>query len=236
MGAATARHLAIQGFDIAVIGPDEPADRQSHAGVFASHYDEGRITRIFDPDPTWALLAQRSLQRYREIEQHSGIRFYSEVGHLMVGPADPAINNLISTSRSTMHQLGADYEVLESAELAARFPWFNAEPGTVGLYQPAQAGYISPRQLVKAQCAAARQAGATIIRATATRVQETDNAVTVHTDSGARYTTDRVLIAAGGFSNANQLLPRALDLKIYGRTVVFAEIAEQITTSAQTDL
>jgi sarcosine oxidase len=71
---------------VALIGPDEPADRWTHQGVFASHYDEGRITRILDADRIWALLAQRSIARYREIEARSGIPFYHEVGHLTVGP------------------------------------------------------------------------------------------------------------------------------------------------------
>lgn len=58
MGAAAARHLSAHSPNIALVGPDEPADRPSHGGVFGSHYDEGRITRILDPDRIWALLAQ----------------------------------------------------------------------------------------------------------------------------------------------------------------------------------
>jgi glycine/D-amino acid oxidase-like deaminating enzyme len=34
MGAAAARHLARRTDGVAVIGPDEPADRKSHSGVF----------------------------------------------------------------------------------------------------------------------------------------------------------------------------------------------------------
>ena len=45
MGAAAARHLSAHSSSIALIGPDEPPDRAAHAGVFGSHYDEGRITR-----------------------------------------------------------------------------------------------------------------------------------------------------------------------------------------------
>jgi glycine/D-amino acid oxidase-like deaminating enzyme len=69
MGAAAARHLAKATDGVAVIGPDEPTDKQSHDGVFASHYDEGRITRTIDPDRDWALLANRSIGRYAEIER-----------------------------------------------------------------------------------------------------------------------------------------------------------------------
>ena len=86
MGAAAARHLTAHSPGVALIGPDEPPGRAAHTGVFGSHYDEGRITRILDPDRIWALLAQRSIARYRDIEKHSGIAYYHEVGHLAVGP------------------------------------------------------------------------------------------------------------------------------------------------------
>jgi sarcosine oxidase len=75
MGASAARHLTAHSPGVALIGPDEPPDRAAHTGVFGSHYDEGRITRILDSDRIWALLAQRSIARYRDIEKHSGIAY-----------------------------------------------------------------------------------------------------------------------------------------------------------------
>ncbi|RYE68925.1 MAG: FAD-dependent oxidoreductase, partial [Rhizobiaceae bacterium] len=86
MGAAAARHLSKWTDGVALIGPGEPDDYQRHDGVFASHYDEARITRTIDQDPVWARLANRSIERYGEISSESGIDFYSEVGCLMVGP------------------------------------------------------------------------------------------------------------------------------------------------------
>ena len=86
MGAAAARYLALQGEGVAVIGPDEPKDWANHHGVFASHYDEARITRTIDSDPVWARLANRSIARYGQLAADSGINFYEEVGCLIVGP------------------------------------------------------------------------------------------------------------------------------------------------------
>src|SRR3546814_5595646 len=86
MGAAAARHLAQRVDGVALIGPGEPEDYRSHEGVFASHYDEARITRRFDADLLWATFAARSIERYREIEEGSGIRFYSEAACLFAGP------------------------------------------------------------------------------------------------------------------------------------------------------
>ena len=45
-------------FEIYCIGPDEhPIDDK--VDVYAAWYDEGRITRCSDPDPTWATLAKK---------------------------------------------------------------------------------------------------------------------------------------------------------------------------------
>jgi sarcosine oxidase len=57
IGAAAARHLATQEDGVAVVGPDEPSDRGNHDGVFASYYDEGRMTRMVDPFMQWAVTA-----------------------------------------------------------------------------------------------------------------------------------------------------------------------------------
>jgi glycine/D-amino acid oxidase-like deaminating enzyme len=53
-GAAATRHLSARGSRVVAVGPDEPADWKTHDGVFSSHYDQGRITRVIDADPIWA--------------------------------------------------------------------------------------------------------------------------------------------------------------------------------------
>ena len=60
IGSAAARHLATLGHDVTLIGPGEPADWGAHGGVFASHYDEGRITRGIEFTPFWAEVSRAS--------------------------------------------------------------------------------------------------------------------------------------------------------------------------------
>ena len=86
MGASAARHLSETGLHVAAVGPAEPLDWQAHDGVFASHYDEARITRIVDPDPVWSTLAARSIAAYGEIEERTGIPFHQRAGCLRVSP------------------------------------------------------------------------------------------------------------------------------------------------------
>jgi sarcosine oxidase len=119
MGAAAARHLARPGARIVLIGPDEPAEPRTRRGVFASHYDSGRITRTMDDDPDWALLARRSIARYADIKAESGMRFYAEVGCIVAVPdASEAIMRLLATCK----QVGAAAHLLDAAALRSAFP------------------------------------------------------------------------------------------------------------------
>ena len=76
IGSAAARYLAGESDAVALLGPPEPSDWENHDGVFSSHYDEGRITRIMDSNPHWAEFAHRSIDEYPNIEKESGIRFF----------------------------------------------------------------------------------------------------------------------------------------------------------------
>jgi sarcosine oxidase len=226
MGAAAARYLALQGDGVAVIGPDEPKDLANHEGVFASHYDEARITRTIDSNPVWARLANRSIARYGEIATESGVDFYSEVGCLIVGPKrggrDPYVGQVEAAARG----LGVSIEMLSDAELKARFRYFDFGTDCEGIYEEKSAGYVNPRRLVEAQCILAEKAGATVIRRTAVSVREEGGLAIVTADDGSIYSAERVLVAAGGFSINENLLPRPVDLKVYGRTVAFFEIED----------
>ncbi|MBB5278053.1 sarcosine oxidase [Rhizobium rosettiformans] len=227
MGAAAARYLALQGEGVAVIGPDEPTDWSNHHGVFASHYDEARITRTIDSDPIWARLANRSIARYGEIAAESGIDFYSEVGCLIVGPKRGGQDPYVGQVEAAAHQLGVSVEMLSDAALKSRFRYFDFGSDCEGVYEEKNAGYVNPRRLVEAQSLLAEKAGARVIRRTAVSVREEGGLAIVTTDDGAVYTAERVLVAAGGFSINENLLPRPLDLKVYGRTVAFFEIPDE---------
>ncbi|WP_349434899.1 FAD-binding oxidoreductase [Pararhizobium sp. A13] len=226
MGAAAARHLARSDAKIALIGPDEPEDWSSHGGVFSSHYDNGRITRTIDADPVWALLARRSIERYGEIANESGVDFYSEAGCLIAAPLPGGVDSYLENVISARDRLGVDALFVGEHDLADQFPWFRFPPGYGGVFEPRNAGHINPRELVRAQVVLAEKAGVTIIRSEVVSVEETGKAVAVRTVEGASFIGSRVLIAAGGFSISRQLLARPLDLVVKARTVLFAEVAE----------
>ncbi|MCR9074034.1 MAG: FAD-dependent oxidoreductase [Alphaproteobacteria bacterium] len=220
IGAAAARHLTRMGEEVALIAPEEPKDRQGHTGVFASHYDEGRITRILDPDAAWATTAARSIARYAEIEADSGIPFFSPAGFLYFKAAG---SDALAMYDSVGTSLGAQFDRLDTAGLRGRFPYLSFPDDTAGLHEHETAGYVSPRKLAAAQIEAARRGGATLVRSPAVRVTPVTGGVEVET-AEITLRGRRALVAAGGFTNAWGLVPKPLDLKVFARTVVLIRV------------
>jgi Glycine/D-amino acid oxidases (deaminating) len=227
LGSATAKYLAWHTDGVALIGPLEPANPSTHSGVFASHYDEARITRTIDPDPVWARLANRSIARYAEIAAESGVAFYAEAGCLMVGPKRGGHDPYIGRICAAAERLEVDAEILDAGTLAARFPYFRFGTSCEGVHEPANAGYVNPRRMVEAQAKLAEKAGVSMIAETVVSIRENGGTVVVETDAGASYEAERVLVAAGGFSIADKLLSRRLNLSVYARTVAFFEVAPE---------
>ncbi|WP_331371637.1 NAD(P)/FAD-dependent oxidoreductase [Sinorhizobium chiapasense] len=227
MGAAAARHLAVAGASVALIGPDEPEDWANHGGVFASHYDNARITRTIDEDPVWARLARRSIDRYPEIAGESGIDFYAEVGCLIAAQAPGGEFDYLEKVARARDRLGVEAPPISGDDLVRRFPWFRFPWGYGGIHERRGAGHINPRALVKAQTILAERSGARGIRSEVISVEEHSDHVAVATVDGQAVRAGRVLVAAGGFSLSNALLPRPIDLTVKARTVLFAEVGAE---------
>ena len=157
IGSAAARHLAEAGHSVALIGPGEPKDYAASTGPFASHYDEGRITRMIDPDPAWSHLAIRSIGKYADIEERSGIRFHSGSG-LVYSGADP------KADLAHALELGVDAREVTADEIAERFGIDMSSADKI-ILEAAPAGHINPRRMVAAQSRLTAAAGGTVVDA-----------------------------------------------------------------------
>jgi len=207
IGASAARHLSKAGYDVTLIGPGEPDNRASHDGVFGSHYDEGRITRLLDPHPVWEELAANSIARYAEIEAESGIRFFTEAGLLIGAPKNSEYVQKLQDVRDKNNINSAE---LSGTSLRSAFPFLSFDDDMIMLHQPQKAGHVSPRNLVAAQSEAARRHGATIIDAYARSIE--GRSVTTGSQT---FEFDRILVACGAFTNG--LLERPLALRPLAR-------------------
>jgi sarcosine oxidase len=224
-GAAATRHLSARGLHVAAIGPDEPVDWTTHDGVFASHYDQGRITRIIDADPVWAHLAQRSIAVYPELESQSGIAFHHRSGGVWMYPPIPEALARLEQSDAVGRTFGAEFDRLPDTDLVSRFPFLHVPPGAITLWERGPAGHVEPRAMVQAQLAIAGKQGATILRQTVTGYTRRSDVFEVTTDAGTRVRAAKLLIAAGAYTN--HLLARPLALELKARTVLLAEIDEK---------
>lgn len=224
IGAAATRYLSAAGLRVAGIGPGEPAHWQSHQGVFASHYDQGRITRIIDPDPIWGVLGKRSIEAYREIEAGSGVKFHYNATCLRVSPEPSAPGDTFWQAEQVGRDLDASFTVEREGEgLNEIFPFLRFPAGSLALWERGGAGYVNPRQLVQAQLTIARRQDAVIISETVTAFKTTAAGVAITTETGQTIHAQKVLIAAGAYSG--WLLGRPLDLRRKAVTVLLAELS-----------
>ncbi len=225
IGSAALRHLSGAGVKVGLIGPDEPDDWAQHEGVFASHYDQGRITRALDKDEVWGRLAKRSMARYGHIEAASGIRFHEPCGFLHVGPPPPSEDDKLARVEAVGRRLGIRFDRLDEASLQHRFPYLRFPPGYVGLYEQDGAGYVNPRALVRAQRAVARKQKAVLICDTARSARRVRGLFEVRTRGGATYQGHKLLVATGAFTNHFDLLERTLNLDVKAETVWLARVS-----------
>jgi sarcosine oxidase len=223
-GAAATRHLSARGLQVVAVGPDEPADPKNHDGVFSSHYDQARITRVIDADSVWAQLALRSIAVYPELETQSGIAFHHRSGGVWIYPQIPAAQARRQAADAVGRALGAEFQRLTDKEVMARVPFLQVPPGAIALWERGPAGYIDPRSMVRAQLAVAGKQGATVLRQTVTGYTRRNDVFEVTTDGGTRVQAAKLLIAAGAYTN--HVLARPLAMQFKARTVLLAEIDE----------
>ena len=227
IGSAAARYLAEMGQEIIAIGPAEPENLRNHRGVWASHYDQGRITRIVDEDPIWAQLAARSIDAYADLQERSGVHFHEAVGGLQLVRADETGAEKHRRRMDNARRFHAPVAEMDGDALRRNFPFLHFPADFVGVWETGKAGYVNPRSLVLAQLTALQQAGGELLRETAIHVHEEGDALTVTTDGGRTVLARRVLVAAGSFANChNLLLGHQLALTIKKRTVTLAEVDE----------
>lgn len=221
MGSACARYLAESGASVALIGTDEPADRTTHSGPFGSHHDQGRITRRLAHDADWARLSSRSIDRYADLETRSGLEIFTASGGMMAGPHAGPGSDFTESFLKVADALDIPHEHHNDATLPRRFPEFTFPPGTEAAWE-ASGGTINPRALRDAESLLAAKAGAEIIRHAVTALSQNR----LHLADGTTLAADHVVVATGAYAHTDDLLPARPEMRVYARTIAFAEVDE----------
>jgi len=226
IGTAVTRYLSQAGLVTAVIGPDEPPSIQNHKGVFASHYDQGRITRQLSKDQIWSTLASQAIAQYDYLQTQSGIQFYKPVSGLYVSQPNKD-GDYLTTMEAIANRANIHYQNLTAPNFQIRFPFFQFPESFQIIHEPAPAGYINPRDLIRAQLTIAEQQGSTIFRQTVHDIQKNADFFTITTNQTRHIQAKNIVICAGAFTNCHNLLPKKLDLKVKTETIILAEISKE---------
>jgi sarcosine oxidase len=219
IGSAAARHLAEAGAAPIVIGVPEGNPQ----GVYASHYDEARITRRTDADPVWSYLASASISRYPDIERRSGTVFHTDCGHLRCDLPDVNTDSVLARVRAVSAELGKGVRERTLSEIRLSHPYLAFPEGSVCQLEGAPSGVIHPRRLVRAQLRLAESAGARLLPDAATAVRAAGRGFAIETSAGT-VQADRVLVCTGPHTNDFALTPRPLPLEVKPETVLLVEV------------
>jgi sarcosine oxidase len=198
MGSATAYQLAKRGAKVLGI------DRFSPPHALGSTHGDTRITRqAIGEGEQYTPLSLRSYEIFREVEARTGRSLLTVTGGLIISSAtkEKAISHVegfFDNTVATARRHGVLHEVLDAAQIRARFPPFNVRDDEVGYYEPG-AGFLRPEACVAAQLELARQLGARIhCDETVEAFSEAGGVVTVRTNRG-EHSARRLVVAAGAW-------------------------------------
>lgn len=172
------------GFDAA----DPPHD-------LGSSHGETRLVRLaYAEGEIYVPLARRAVTLWRELNDLTGAEIFAQRG---VFYAAPPGGSLIEGARRSADRHGLELQACDSVAGVA------APAGWQGVFEP-DGGYAMVEPAIAAALREAEVAGATLIRDTPVRaIERTMGGWTVDTPAG-RFTADRLILAAGGWTGALQ--------------------------------
>lgn len=186
--AATRQGMSVIGFEQFELGHERGAS-----------HDTSRILRHSYHTPHYVGLTFHAYDAWERLEADSGVTLVTRTGGIDFFPPNAAID--MSTYTSSMDAHAIPYEILDVAEVQARWPVFTPPAGTISLYQerssivPAALGTATMQRL-------ARERGAQLHdRTRVEAILPGADSVTIVTSAGT-YTADRVVVTADAWTAA----------------------------------
>jgi sarcosine oxidase len=199
MGSATLYQLAKRG--ISVVGLDRFAPPHTNG----SSHGESRITRqAVGEGRDYIPFVLASHRIWRELEAETGEDLLNACGVLVMAPAGGASHHgkpdFVAGSIAGAQAFGIPHEVLDGAEVGARFPQFLGLEGDEKAYYEPGGGYVRPERCIAAQLRRAAELGAEIRTGTEVlAIAQDDDGVVVTTSQGTLRAAQAV-VSAGAWT------------------------------------
>ena len=179
-------------------------DRYVPPHTYGSSHGETRITRqAIGEGEAYVPLVTRSHELWREIEAETGTELLVQCGALILAGREGAANHhgkgdFVRRTIAAAEQFGIRHEVLDAAEVSARYPQFGLTGAEIGYFEPG-GGFVRPERCIAAQLSLARRDGAEVMLGTVVAgiTPDGSDAATVTTAAGSRFTAARVVVASG---------------------------------------
>jgi sarcosine oxidase len=223
LATSSARHLAMDNPDIALIGLTEKQCIES-SQVWASHYDNTRVQRIIAQNELWTRLNLESARAWPSLQDQTGIVFYKQNGCIYLNNYE---DEYIKVAPRIAKKFDLDFQTISSsAELREISPHLTVGESVFGIYESSLAGLINPRKLVEAQMNAFARLGGTEVNDLVVEVFQSNGRWSVKTASGNLFEANKVLVAVGAFTNYFDLIPRLLEFQNKSEVVIMAQLSK----------
>jgi sarcosine oxidase len=191
MGSAAAYHLAARGCRVLGLEQHQPAHDEG-----SSHGGSRIIRQSYFEDPGYVPLLLRAYELWEKLAADSQRDVYRVTGGLFIGSPDCLT---VSGSLRASRQWDLPHELLDAAEITARFPNFTPHPEDIALYD-VKAGFARPELTVRAYLEIAEKAGATLqFGEPVLEWNQTPTGMQVITGRGS-YTAEQLVICPGAWA------------------------------------
>jgi monomeric sarcosine oxidase len=169
---------------------------------FGSSYGDSRIVRRVYPDPLYTALMADSYSLWNELQalcarQGTAPPLVNLCGGMFFGPKS---HPHLLAARSALAASRVPYEEWTAADRSAHFPALRLREDEIALYEPGM-GFACASRCVRAAVDAALRMGAQIHEETVvTGIEASGAGVVATTERGERFHADRLLIAAGAWT------------------------------------
>jgi len=202
MGAMTLWQLARRGISCVAIEQFGIAHDRGAAGG-----DTRFFRAIYKEGPGYMPLLGRALELWRELEAETGSTLFTRTGALYL---DDGVRETIDGLAATAAASGVPHEMLDTAEIRARFPQHLVTDGQRGLLDPG-AGFLRADRSIASALMRAQELGASVVLGERVLdIASGGGGVTVQTDR-AKYRAKGVVLTPGPW---DALLPERLQRRI----------------------